>query len=171
MKKSRPQKPGGPIRVLRIAHSSLTPALRDRERALARRHPDVDLEVVTTDRWREAEIEVQALPDDLFTVTTARPHLSKHIKLFDYEPRHHISALRRHRPHLIDMNHEPYSVACAEVLTLCRWFAPKVPIVMQTAQNIFRRYPPPFNWLERRAFRHISAAYVCSETVSEVVRG
>ena len=38
------------MRILRIAHASLTPALRERERALARRYTDVDLEVVTTNR-------------------------------------------------------------------------------------------------------------------------
>ncbi len=37
------------MRVLRIAHSSLTPALRQRERAFARRFPNVDLQVLTTD--------------------------------------------------------------------------------------------------------------------------
>lgn len=158
------------MRVLRIAHSSLTPALRQRERALVRCYPDVDLEVVTTPRWREAEVEVEATPDDLFPVSTARPYLSKHIQLFAYDPRPIIAALRRHRPHLVDLSHEPYSVACAEVLTLCRWFAPQAPIVMHVNQNIFHRYPPPFNWLEQRAFKRVSAAYVCSNTVSEVLR-
>jgi glycosyltransferase involved in cell wall biosynthesis len=161
---------GEQMRVLRIAHSSLTPALRERERALVRGYPDVDLEVVTTDRWREAEIEVEATADDLVRVTTARPYLSKHIQLFAYDLRPIVAALRRHRPHLIDLNHEPYSVACAEILTLCSWFAPHAPVVMQTNQNILRRYPPPFNWLERRAFRRVAAAYGCSETVCEVLR-
>ena len=158
------------MRVLRIAHSSLTPALRDRERALARCYPDVDLEVLTTARWREAEVDVEAADDDLFPVRTARTYFSKHIQLFAYDPWPVVTALREHKPDLIDLNHEPYSVACAEILTLCKQFAPKVPIVMQTAQNIFRRYPPPFNWLEQRAFRRIAAAYVCSDTVREVLR-
>ncbi|MCU1268097.1 MAG: glycosyltransferase [Acidobacteria bacterium] len=158
------------MRVLRIAHSSLTPALRHRERALVKCYPDVDLEVVTTKRWREAEIEVEATADDLFPVRTARTYFSKHIQLFAYDPRPVIRALREHQPHLIDISHEPYSVACAELLTLCDWFAPGVPIVMQTNQNIFHKYPPPFNWLERRAFRRVAAAYACSETVVEVLR-
>src|SRR5216117_712229 len=63
----------GKMRVLRIAHASLTPTLRERERALARGYPDVDLELVTTDHWREAEVEVQAAEDDLFPVIKARP--------------------------------------------------------------------------------------------------
>jgi glycosyltransferase involved in cell wall biosynthesis len=158
------------MRVLRIAHSSLTPALRHRERALARCYPNVDLEVITTDRWCEAEVMVDAAPDDLFHVRTARPYLSKHIQLFAYDPRPIVKALQRHRPHLIDLGHEWYSVACAEVLTLCSWFAPHVPIVMQANQNIHHNYPPPFNWLERRAFRQVAAAYACSESVCEVLR-
>jgi glycosyltransferase involved in cell wall biosynthesis len=158
------------LRVLRIAHSSLTPALRERERALVRNYPNVELEVVTTESWREAEIDVEVQADDMFPVRSARAHLSKHIQLFAYDPRPIIAALREHRPHLIDMNHEPYSVACAEVLTLCARYAPDSPVVMQTAQNILRRYPAPFSWLEQRAFRRVSAAYVCSETVREVLR-
>lgn len=158
------------MRVLRIAHSSLTPELRQRERALARCYPDVDLEVITTPRWREAEMEVEATPDSLFPVRTARSHFSKHIQLFAYDPRPLIKALREHRPDLVDMGHEPYSVAGAEILTLCKWFAPQVPIIMQTNQNILHDYPFPFSWLEQRAFRRVAAAYACSETVCEVLR-
>jgi glycosyltransferase involved in cell wall biosynthesis len=161
---------GKKMRILRIAHSSLTPALRHRERALVKCYPDVDLEVVTTERWREAEVDVEATADDLFPVRTARTYFSKHIQLFAYDPRPIIKALRQHRPHLIDISHEPYSIACAELLTLCGWFAPQTPIVMQTNQNILHRYPPPFSWFEQRAFRRVAAAYACSETVCEVLR-
>lgn len=170
MRISDPEQEGEKLRVLRIAHSSLTPALRQRERAFARRYPGVDLQVLTTERFREAEMDVEATPDDLFQVRTASSHLSRHIQLFAYDPRPIIKALREHRPHLIDMGHEPYSVAGAEILTLCRWFAPKVPIVMQTNQNILHNYPFPFSWLEQRAFRRVAAAYACSETVVEVLR-
>lgn len=157
------------LRVLRIAHASLTPALRQRERALARLFPEVSLEVVTTTRWREAEIDVDALDDDLFPVTKVRPRFSKHIQLFAYEPGPIIGALRRQRPHLIDLNHEPYSIACAEILTLCNRYAPQAAVVLQACQNILHNYPPPFNWLERRAMKRADAAHVCSETVREVL--
>lgn len=170
MTKSNLKNGGERMRVLRISHSSLTPALRQRERALVGRYPDVDLEVVTPVRWREAEMEVDATSDDLFPVRTARTYLSKHIQLFAYDPRPIITALREHQPHLVDVSHEPFSVACAETLALCSWFAPQAPIVMHTNQNIHHNYPPPFNWLEQRAFRRVAAAYACSETVCEVLR-
>jgi glycosyltransferase involved in cell wall biosynthesis len=157
------------IRVLRIAHASLTPALRGRERGIANRFPEVDLEVITTPRWREAGVDVETMPDDLFAVKTARPFLSKHIQLFAYDPRPIINALREFRPHIIDMDHEPYSLPCAEILTLRNRFAPETSIVMQTAQNIYKNYPFPFSLLEKRALKQISAAYMCSETTREVL--
>ena len=160
---------GERIRVLRISHASLTPALRQRERALARAYPDIDLEIVTAERWREAEVDVEALDDDLFPVVKARTRFSKHIQLFAYDARPLIAALRGHRPHLIDLNHEPYSIACAEILTLCRWFAPQAMVILQPCQNILHRYPPPFNWLEWRALRRAVAAHTCSESVREVL--
>ena len=157
------------LRVLRIAHASLTPALRQRERAFARLFPEVQYELVTTNRWREAEVEVNAIDDDLFPVTKVRPRLSNHIQLFAYEPKPIVDVLRRFRPHVIDLNHEPYSVACAEIMTLCRRYAPNTAIVLQACQNIYKNYPPPFNWLEWLAMRRAAAAHVCSEGVREVL--
>ncbi|MGI9054192.1 MAG: glycosyltransferase family 4 protein [Pyrinomonadaceae bacterium] len=157
------------IRVLRIAHASLTPALRGRERGIAHAFPEVDLEVITPPSWFESGVDVKTVPDDLFPVTTSCALFSKHMQLFAYDPRPIIDALRRHRPHIIDMDHEPYSVACAEILTLRNLYAPDVPIVMQTAQNIFKNYSPPFSVFERRALKQVSAAYMCSETVREIL--
>jgi glycosyltransferase involved in cell wall biosynthesis len=157
------------IRVLRIAHASLTPALRGRERGIARCFPQVDLEVVTPPRWRESGVDIETVPDDLFPVITARTFLSKHIQLFAYDPRPIVKTLRRHHPHIIDMDHEPYSVPCAEILTLRNLFAPQTPIIMQTAQNIHKKYPLPFSFFERRAFKQVAAAYMCSLTVREVL--
>ena len=158
------------MRILRIAHASLTPRLRERERALARCYPDVELEVVTTDRWREAEVEVEATHDDLFPVRKTPAYLSRHIQLFAYDPRPIVAAIRARRPHLIDLNAEPFSVQCAEVLALRNWFAPRVPVVLQCAQNILRDYPPPFSWFRSWAGKQAAAAYVCSEAVREVLR-
>jgi glycosyltransferase involved in cell wall biosynthesis len=157
------------MRVLRIAHASLTPALRGRERGIAKTFPEVDLEVIAPTHWFESGVNVKTVPDDLFPVRTAKTYLSKHMQLFAYDPRPIIKALREHRPHIIDMDHEPYSVPCAEILTIRNCYAPNTPIVMQTAQNIFKNYPPPFSFFEKRALKQVAAAYMCSKTVEEVL--
>jgi glycosyltransferase involved in cell wall biosynthesis len=43
-------------------------------------------------------------------------------------------------------------------------------VCIYTAQNIFKRYPPPFRQLERRALRGAAAAYPCSTEAGEVLR-
>jgi glycosyltransferase involved in cell wall biosynthesis len=136
---------------------------------VARCFPEIEMEVITPPRWREAEVEVNVERDEFFPVRAARTFLSKHIQLFMYDPRPIIAALREHKPHIIDMNHEPYSLPCAEVITLRNLYAPDAHIVMQTAQNIPKAYPLPFSLLEKRAFGQVSAAYMCSETVREVL--
>ena len=158
------------LRVLRVAHASLTPALRGRERALAARFPNLALEVITTGKWHEAGVEVIAQEDDLFPVSPARTFLTRHPQLFAYDPRPFINALKVFRPHLIDLNHEPYSLPCAELLLLRNIYAPNTPVIMQTAQNIPKRFPPPFSWWEQRAFRQVDAACVCSDTVRETLQ-
>ncbi len=157
------------IKVVRIAHASLTPALRGRERAIARTYPNVDMQVITPPRWHETGMDIETVDDEFFPVIRAKTFLSKHIQLFAYDPRPIIKAFRQHKPHIIDMDHEPYSIPCAEIITLRNLFAPKAKIVMQTAQNILKRYPPPISFLEKRALKQVSAAYMCSETVREVL--
>jgi L-malate glycosyltransferase len=157
------------IRVVRIAHASLTPALRGRERAIARTFPNVEMRVVTPPRWKETGVETETVDDEYFPVIRAGTFLSKHIQLFAYDPFPVIRVFREFKPQIIDLDHEPYSIPCAEIVTLRNLFAPQAKIVMQTAQNILKRYPPPFSFLEKRALKQVSAAYMCSETVREVL--
>ena len=80
--------------------SSLTQSLRERERALARNYADLDLQVVTAREWREAEVDVEATPDDLFPVFAVRACLSKHVQLFAWHPGPVIRALETSPPAL-----------------------------------------------------------------------
>ena len=157
------------LRVLRIARGSLTPALRGRERAIAKTFPDIDLEVITTTRWKENGVDTTWMPDDLFPVYPVNGVIRQHIQLFFYDPFPIIAALKRHRPHIIDIDHEPYSVPCAEIVTIRDLISPGTPIVMQTAQNILKRYPPPFSAMERRALRAVAGAYACNREAMGVL--
>jgi len=61
-------------------------------------------------------------------------------------------------------------LAVAEVLIL-RWFAGvSVPVTLYSAQNIFKRYPPPFRWIERRALRSATGVHVCNVAAASILR-
>jgi glycosyltransferase involved in cell wall biosynthesis len=76
--------------------------------------------------------------------------------------------LRDVGPDVLDIHEEPFSVAARQWLAA----APAdLPVVMYTAQNIDKRFPPPFAQYEQAALRRVAAMYPCSSQAAAVVRG
>jgi glycosyltransferase involved in cell wall biosynthesis len=71
---------------------------------------------------------------------------------------------------VVDLHEEPGSLAALEVLVLRRLArASATPLVFYSAQNIFKRYPRPFRWIERLALKTASGAYVCNLDAKSVL--
>ena len=68
------------------------------------------------------------------------------------------------------MHEEPFGLAVAEVLVLCRLRSRPIPFVVSSAQNIDKRYPPPFRWFERWSLRRAAGAYTCNPEAGEILR-
>ena len=78
------------------------------------------------------------------------------------------SFLRELKPDLIYMNHEPYALATAQVC----WAnnrSIRVPFGFYSCQNINKKYPPPFSWLESMVYRSSSFALPITDRVAEVL--
>lgn len=65
---------------------------------------------------------------------------------------------------------EPYVVSAGQI---ARAVGPSTPLVFATFQNIVKRYPPPFGWIERLARRRADGVIAFGRTTREVldVRG
>ncbi len=75
--------------------------------------------------------------------------------------------LRRLLAERWDMIHcweEPFVVAGGQ---LAQWARGR-PLVYYTFQNILKRYPPPFNWIERYSLRHATGWLAAGHTVEEL---
>jgi glycosyltransferase involved in cell wall biosynthesis len=157
----------GRLHVLRISKSGVVTAWRERERQLRAR--GIDLVLVTASRWEEGGSPVEFDPaGDTFAV--ALRTFGHHPNLFLYDPLALWHLVGSRRWDLIDMHEEPFGLAVAEVL-LIRWFrARRVPFVVSSAQNIEKRYPPPFRWFERVALRHMAGAYTCNAEAGAILR-
>lgn len=155
-----------PLRVLRISHSAVVTAWRQRDREL--RRSGVDLTLLSAAKWEEGGSSVGFVTagDDF-----ARPvaTIGRHPNLFLYDPRPIWRALASDDWDVLDIHEEPFGTAVAEVL-LIRWLRRRyVPFLVYSAQNLDKRYPPPFRWFERWSLRRAAGAYTCNLEAARIL--
>lgn len=153
-----------PLRVLRVYHAGRDPRHRARERALTA--AGVDVTLIVPAGWPGAgnEVTLSAEPFPVIELDVRRGgDVNRHSFRQPLE-----SLIRSLQPDLLDVHEEPVSVAARQWL---RAAPTNLPIVMYTAQNIDKRFPPPFCWYERRALTRVSALYPCSSQAAAVARG
>ena len=153
------------MRVLRISHSGTVDAWRERERVVRRHGHQVTSVVATV--WDEGgrPVRLDARPgEDVIGV----PTFGRHPALFIYDPLP-LWRLLGKRWDVIDLHEEPFALASAEVLLLRALRRSRAPYCLYSAQNIDKRYPIPFRWLERWSLRHAAAVSACNSQAAEIV--
>ena len=153
------------MRVLRIAHSGVVDAWRERERAIRRR--GVDLRLLSAREWDEGGTAVALEPRARERVDAERTWGS-HPALFVYDPLPLWRALGETWD-LIDIHEEPFALATAEVLALRALRRQRAPYILYSAQNLDKRLPAPFRWLQRTALRGARAVSVCNAAAGALV--
>ncbi|WP_246005967.1 glycosyltransferase [Georgenia muralis] len=126
-----------------------------------------EVRTVAARRWDVGGTAVTLEPEpgeDAVGVATVGTHPA----LFLYDPRPLWRALGEDWD-VIDLHEEPFALATAEVLLLRALRRHRAPYVLYSAQNLDKRYPPPFRWLERRALAHASGVSVCNEEAGRIV--
>ena len=102
------------MRVLRVSHSAVVDAWRERERLL--RRDGLDVRTISARVWDEAGMPVRLVPrpgEPVEGVAT----IGRHPALFLFDPRPLWRALGE-RWDVIDLHEEPFALATAEVLLL-----------------------------------------------------
>lgn len=157
------------IRVVRAYHSAVVSEYRERDRLLRARH-GYDVHLVSPPAWCEGGTRVAVSPDHAVPVHVVPTRGREHPILFWYQSSAFRRVLRDVRPQIVDLHEEPYSLAVAAALRAIDQEVPEAEVCLYSAQNIYKRYPPPFRHLERRALRRASATYPCSTEAGQVLR-
>jgi glycosyltransferase involved in cell wall biosynthesis len=72
------------------------------------------------------------------------------------------------KPDVVDLFEEPFSRAAGQLLPR---LPPELPVVMYSAQNLDKRWPPPYRGYERRSLARVQGFYPCSRQAAAVLRG
>jgi glycosyltransferase involved in cell wall biosynthesis len=154
-----------PLRLVSVSHSYVVGLNRRLANELAR---------VGAGRWEVTAVaprffhgdlsplQLQREADEASQVEAVRALFSRSAHLFVYGPE--LRGTLAAGADLVHAWEEPYVLAGAQVALLT---PRRVPLVFSTAQNLFKRYPPPFAQLERYVVSRSAGWVAFGETVKQ----
>lgn len=131
-------------------------------------HEGVELLVVVPPYWQEEarRIELERLHTSGYRLEVEPIRFNGHFHFF-YFPglaRH----IRSFRPDIVHVDEEPYNLASWHAVQLARRAGART--LFFTWQNLYRRYPPPFRWIEQYCFRSVDRAIAGNAEAVDVLR-
>jgi glycosyltransferase involved in cell wall biosynthesis len=159
--------PHTPIRVLLISKACVVGVYQRKLEEIAA-HPGIDLTAVVPPLWRDArgEIWLERAYTRGYNLVVEDMRLNGSFHL------HHYPGLKRQvdafRPHIVHIDEEPYNLATAHALALARRVGAQT--LFFSWQNLLRRYPPPFSWLESWVLRRVDYGIAGNQEAVQVWR-
>jgi len=126
------------------------------------RFEDIDLTVVAPPVWGDTPLE-QAHTQG-YNLVVSDIAFNGNFHLHYYPNLKQIVA--QTQPDIIHIDEEPYNLATFQAMKLARKSGAKT--LVFTWQNLKRRYPPPFSWMEKYVLRHTDALLVGNAGAAEV---
>jgi len=157
------------MRVLAISHSCVIDVNQELFVEMAAL-PGVDLELVIPANWKSeysgAPIAPRILDRVRFPVRQLPVWFPGHVSLHCYK-RLPAAMFRAFKPDVLLCSEEPWSLSCFQAVRLANQLG--CPLVFQTNQNILKRYPQPFAWIEQSSYRSAAHALAYSEGARQVM--
>lgn len=150
-----------------ISKACLVGVYQTKLEALARL-PDMELTVAVPPFWRDerGELGLERAHTEGYNLVETPIALNGHFHLHFYPRLGEL--IRRFRPHILHIDEEPYNAATFQAMRLARRAGART--VFFTWQNLQRRYPPPFHWIEMYNLRHADYALAGNREAEAVLR-
>ncbi|MSQ24341.1 MAG: glycosyltransferase family 1 protein [Chloroflexi bacterium] len=132
------------------------------------REPDIELIGVAPASWREpgGSGSFEPLHLDGYQMIVSPVRLNGHFHFFFFPQLGQL--LDEHRPDILHVEEEPYNLATFLAVREARKRG--IPSIFFTWQNLARRYPPPFSWIEKHVHRQSQWAIAGTESAASILR-
>lgn len=153
------------MRVLMLSKACLVGSYQTKLEAIAR-YPDVELVTIVPPSWDDPDgrvvLERRYTEGYELLVDPIRFNGHYHTYYFPTLPRR----LAQFRPDIVHIDEEPYNMATWLAMRQSR--ATGARTLFFSWQNLARRYPPPFSWMERQVLSGIDYAIMGNREAVEV---
>jgi glycosyltransferase involved in cell wall biosynthesis len=157
------------MNILAVSHSCVTD-INQKQFVAMSRIPGINVDLLIPSSWRSDVtgngFTPRALPDVGFPIHQRPIVYPGNVSLHFYTALPHLRDLT-HRPDIIFSTQEAWSLSGLQAALLARRW--DVPYVFVANQNILKRYPPPFNWIEHYHYKTASAGIASSEESRQVL--
>ncbi|MBI5303377.1 MAG: glycosyltransferase family 4 protein [Chloroflexi bacterium] len=155
------------MRVVMVSKALVVGQYQTKAEEIAK-HPDIELVVVVPPAWRDERgilplERVHTRGYDL-SVAPIRFNGQFHLHYYPTLP----TLLEQIKPDLVHIDEEPYNLATFFALRAAQRVRAKS--LFFTWQNLARRYPPPFAWMEAYVLRHSDYALAGNAESVDVLR-
>ena len=156
------------LRVLMVWHGGVGGAYYRRFEALAQ--VGADLTVAVPSRWYENGrlMKGTRLEGDGYRVVPLKVVWPRHGALYMYTGSL-VHLWKAIRPEVVHVHEEPFSLSAAQALIVARLLRPQAALVFEAWQNLYKRYPPPFCWIERWVLRQADHLIAGTDEIQEVL--
>lgn len=155
------------MRVLMLSKACIV-GIYQRKLELIAADPAIELKVLVPPAWRDerGETVLERLYTQGYSLQTTPIRLNGNYHLHYYP---HVNRyMREFQPDIVHIDEEPYNLATWLALRAAQRQGSKT--LFFSWQNISRRYPFPFNYLERQVLRRVDFALVGTESAAAVWR-
>lgn len=129
-------------------------------------HPGIDLTVIVPPVWKDSRgmLVLERVYTRGYRLQTESVRFNGSFHL------HHYPGLGRTmaalRPQIVHIDEEPYNLATYHAMRLAKRVGAQA--LFFTWQNLARRYPPPFSWMEQYVLQHSAYALAGSSEAAKV---
>lgn len=157
------------VRVLILSKAGIVGQYQTKLTSLAAK-PNLDLTVVVPPSWRDerGSIPLELGHTEGYKLITTPIRFNGHFHLHYYPTLPQI--LAEANPDVLHIDEEPYNTATFLAARAMRKLNPGTRILFFSWQNIARRYPPPFAWMEKFVYQNSDAAIAGSTAAEKILR-
>ncbi|MEN6478028.1 MAG: glycosyltransferase [Anaerolineales bacterium] len=155
------------MRVTIVSKACVVGAYQTKLEAIAA-HDDIELTAIVPPYWREGRhrIELERAHVSGYELIVAPAAFNGAYHCHWYPGLRGL--LRASRPDLVHIDEEPYNLATYQALRASEAIGARS--IFFTWQNIARRYPPPFRWLEKSVYAGVHGALAGNADAVSVLR-
>lgn len=138
---------------------------------LKNQNPDWHITLLTPRWWHEntkkTPLERTKSPD--YTIVSGTTCFTGH-NTFSFYLTKLWQLLSKTRADVIEVYEEPWSLTLFQVVILKKLLGLKGKIICYSAQNIYKKFPFPFNWIEQFNLKSVAAIHICSNEIENILR-